>query len=228
MATILRKLATRRVRGLRLPRRPIGPDQVAAYLGPGRFEGASAQAAAEVGIATGMYWSEVGGDVMPVEVSVMPGRGQLLLTGQLGDVMRESAQAGFSYVRAHWQELGVAQNFYRHQDVHIHVPDGAAPKEGPSAGVTMATALVSALTARPVRSDLAMTGEVTLRGRVLPIGGLKEKVLAAHRVGIRTVIIPRANLKDLADIPNVVRQQMTFVPVGTIAEVLDRALLPVP
>ena len=228
MATILRKLATRRVRGLRLPRRPIGPDQVAAYLGPGRFEGASAQTAAEVGIATGMYWSEVGGDVMPVEVSVMPGRGQLLLTGQLGDVMRESAQAGFSYVRAHWQELGVAQNFYRHQDVHIHVPDGAAPKEGPSAGVTMATALVSALTARPVRSDLAMTGEVTLRGRVLPIGGLKEKVLAAHRVGIRTVIIPRANLKDLADIPNVVRQQMTFVPVGTIAEVLDRALLPVP
>lgn len=226
MATILRKLATRRVRGQRLPRSAIRPDQVAAYLGASRFEGASAEASAEVGIATGMYWSEVGGDVMPVEVSVMPGRGQLLLTGQLGDVMRESAQAGFSYVRAHWQELGVAEHFYRHQDVHIHVPDGAAPKEGPSAGVTMTTALVSALTDRPVRSDLAMTGEVTLRGRVLPIGGLKEKVLAAHRVGIRTVIIPRANLKDLADIPTIVRQQMTFVPVRTIAEVLDQALLP--
>ncbi|MHB1842174.1 MAG: endopeptidase La [Sulfobacillus sp.] len=228
MATILRKLATRRVRGHRLPRTPIRPDQVASYLGPSRFEGASAEVSAEVGIATGMYWSEVGGDVMPVEVSVMPGRGQLLLTGQLGDVMRESAQAGFSYVRAHWQELGVAEHFYRHQDVHIHVPDGSAPKEGPSAGVTMATALVSALTERPVRSDLAMTGEVTLRGRVLPIGGLKEKVLAAHRVGIRTVIIPQANVKDLADIPTVVRQQMTFVPVRTIAEVLDQALLPAP
>ncbi len=226
MATIVRKLATRRVRGTGLPRRPIRSEQVAAYLGPRRFEGAQAAVSAEVGIATGMYWSEVGGDVMPVEVSVMPGRGQLLLTGQLGEVMRESAQAGFSYVRAHWQELGVAENFYRHQDVHIHVPDGAAPKEGPSAGITMATALVSALTARPVRSDLAMTGEVTLRGRVLPIGGLKEKLLAAHRVGIRTVIIPAANVKDLVELPAAVRSQMTIVPVTTIAQVLDRALLP--
>jgi len=224
LATIVRKLATAKVKGEKVPRGAIGAEEVSTYLGPRRFRSGRREEKDEVGVATAVYWTEMGGDVMPIEVTLMPGKGKLLLTGKLGEVMQESAQAGFSYIRAHTADLGIRADFYENQDIHIHVPEGATPKEGPSAGITMATALVSALTERPVRADLAMTGEITLRGRVLPIGGLREKILAAHRVGIRTVILPQENLRDLEEIPEVVRREMTFVPVTTMDEVLKRAL----
>jgi len=194
------------------------------YLGPPKFRYGMAEQEDQVGAVTGLAWTEVGGDTLVIEVTVMPGSGKLTLTGQLGDVMKESAQAAFSYTRSRAQELGIAPDFHEKNDIHIHIPEGAIPKDGPSAGITMATALVSALSGRPVSREVAMTGEITLRGRVLPIGGLKEKSLAAHRAGIRKVIIPRDNERDLRDVPESVSEAVTFVPVSHMDEVLKHAL----
>lgn len=197
------------------------------YLGAPRFRWGQAEEKDEVGVAMGVSVTEAGGDVMPIEVTIMPGKGTLLLTGKLGEVMRESAQAAFSYIRSRVKILGIADNFHEKFDVHIHVPEGAIAKDGPSAGITIVTALVSSLTGRPVRRDVAMTGEITLRGRVLPIGGVKEKVLAAHRAGIATVLLPRDNSKDLEDVPAQVKRKLRFVLVEHMDEVLKEALAPV-
>jgi ATP-dependent Lon protease len=178
----------------------------------------------QVGVATGMYYTPTGGDIMFVEASVMRGKGELVLTGQLGDVMRESARAALTYAKAHANDLAIPTEVLFGSDVHIHVPAGAIPKEGPSAGVTMATALVSVLSGRPVRHDVAMTGEITLRGRVLPIGGVKEKVLGAVRAGILSVILPKDNEADLEDLPEDVRQTLDVHLVETLDEVLSAAL----
>ena len=171
-----------------------------------------------------MYWTEAGGDLATVEATLMEGKGNLILTGQLGDVMKESATAGMSYTRTRAKELGITGRFYENMDIHIHLPAGAIPKDGPSAGITLATALVSALTRVPIRKDVAMTGEITLRGKVLPIGGVKEKVLAAHRAGIKNLILPKDNEKDLADIPKNVLDSLNVYMVQTMDEVLRIAL----
>ena len=194
------------------------------YLGVRRYDFGRAEEDNEIGMVTGLAWTEVGGDLLQIESTLVPGKGQLILTGQLGDVMKESASAALSIVRSRTERLGVAMDFLQKHDVHVHVPDGATPKDGPSAGIAMTTALVSTLTKIPVRADVAMTGEITLRGRVTAIGGLKEKLLAAMRGGIRTVIIPEENRKDLTDLPKSVTQQMEIVPVKWIDEVLDLAL----
>ena len=179
----------------------------------------------EVGLCTGMAWTQVGGDILPTEVNVFPGKGQLILTGKLGDVMKESAQAALSYIRSRQKKLKLSPKFYEENDIHIHFPEGAVPKDGPSAGITMATAMISALTGRKVRCDVAMTGEITIRGRVLPIGGLKEKVLAAYREGIHTIILPEENRRDIEEIPEAVRSKLEFIPVDHIDKVLENALL---
>ena len=194
------------------------------YLGVRRYDFGRAEEQNEVGLVTGLAWTEVGGDLLQIESTLVPGKGQLLLTGQLGDVMKESASAALSVVRARTEQLGIDLDFLQKHDVHVHVPEGATPKDGPSAGIAMATALVSMLTRNPVKADVAMTGEITLRGRVLPIGGLKEKLLAALRGGIRTVIIPEENRKDLADLPKTVTQGLKIIPVKWIDEVLGLAL----
>ena len=194
------------------------------YLGVRRFDYGRAEAENEIGLVTGLAWTEVGGDLLQIESTLVPGKGQLILTGQLGEVMRESASAALSVVRARTERFGIDLDFLQKLDVHLHVPEGATPKDGPSAGIAMATALVSTLTKVPVKADVAMTGEITLRGKVLGIGGLKEKLLAAMRGGIRTVIIPEENRKDLADIPKAVTQGMKIMPVRWIDEVLDIAL----
>lgn len=203
----------------------VTAQNLSTYLGTERFRYNLAEQRDQVGVATALVWTEVGGDTTPVEVTVMPGTGKLILTGKLGDVMRESAQAATSYVRSRASDLGVDPDFHRNRDVHIHVPEGAIPKDGPSAGITMATALASALSSRPVRRDVAMTGEVTLRGRVLPIGGLKEKALAAHRAGIKTIILPTDNRRDLSELPQNVRRQLNFVFADHMDEVLATALV---
>jgi ATP-dependent Lon protease len=194
------------------------------YLGVQRFDFGRAETENEIGLVTGLAWTEVGGELLQVESTLVPGKGLLILTGQLGDVMKESASAALSVVRARTEQLGIDLDFLAKQDVHLHVPEGATPKDGPSAGIAMATALVSTLTKIPVRAEVAMTGEITLRGRVLPIGGLKEKLLAAMRGGVRTVIIPEENRKDLTDLPKSITQQMKIIPVRWIDEVLDLAL----
>lgn len=179
----------------------------------------------QIGVSTGMAWTEVGGDILPTEAIILKGKGKLLLTGKLGEVMQESAQAGLSYIRSRSDLMKLDEDFYEKNDIHIHVPEGAVPKDGPSAGITMATAMISALTKRKVRSDVAMTGEITLRGNVLPIGGLKEKVLAAYREGMHTIILPKENARDIEDIPEIVREKLEFVPVENMDEVLKTALL---
>ena len=190
------------------------------YLGVPRFRSTEAEEPNEIGIATGLAWTEVGGEILVTEATLMPGKGTLTLTGKLGDVMQESAQAALSYVRSKAEEFGIPKDFNRKTDVHIHVPEGAIPKDGPSAGITLATALVSALTRIAVRRDVAMTGEITLRGKVLPIGGVKEKVLAAHRAGVKNIILPKDNEKDLADIPKNVLDALNVYLVETMDEVL--------
>ena len=207
---------------------PITVDlaKVKDWLGPSKFRYGLAEQEDQVGAVTGLAWTEVGGDTLVIEVTVLPGSGKLTLTGKLGDVMKESAQAAFSYTRSRAAALKIEPDFHEKNDIHIHIPEGAIPKDGPSAGITMATALISALTNRPVSREVAMTGEITLRGRVLPIGGLKEKSLAAHRAGIRKVLLPKDNERDLIDVPESIREEMTFVPVGHMDEVLKHALLP--
>lgn len=203
----------------------ITTDELEKYLGLPRYRYGQSEEQHQIGMVTGLAWTEVGGDTLTIEVSIVPGTGKLLLTGKLGDVMKESAQAAFSYVRSKSEQLNLDPNFHEKLDVHIHVPEGAIPKDGPSAGIAMATALVSALTKRYVSKDVAMTGEITLRGRVLPIGGLKEKSIAAHRAGIKKVIIPYDNERDLEEIPDSVRSELTFVPVKHLDEVLEHALV---
>ena len=214
--------------GKKLRARVVHEKDVETFLGPPRFSYGTAEEQDEIGVSTGVSWTPMGGDTISVEVSLMEGRGNLLLTGQLGDVMKESAQAALSYARARARQLGIDPTRFEKTDIHIHVPAGAIPKDGPSAGVTLSTALVSALTGRKVRRDVAMTGEITLRGKVLPIGGLKEKVLAAHRAGISTFVLPRKNEKDLAEIPQKVVRQLQMVPVDNLDEVLQVALRPAP
>ncbi|GAA4842238.1 endopeptidase La [Paenibacillus vulneris] len=203
----------------------IGYDDVKEYLGPPKFRFGVAEEFDQIGAVTGLAWTEVGGDTLVIEVTVMPGNGKLTLTGKLGDVMKESAQAAFSYTRSRVGQLNIPADFHEKFDIHIHIPEGAIPKDGPSAGITMGTALISALTNIPVSREVAMTGEITLRGRVLPIGGLKEKSLAAHRAGIRKVIIPKDNEKDIEEVPESVRKELTFVPVSHMDEVLEHALV---
>ncbi|MGQ9566619.1 MAG: endopeptidase La [Anaerolineae bacterium] len=204
----------------------VTPDRVREFLGKPRFFFEAAERTETPGVATGLAWTPVGGDVLFVEATSMRGKGNLTLTGQLGDVMKESAQIAYSYVQARAEELGIDPDIFGKVNLHLHVPEGAVPKDGPSAGVTMVTAIASLLTNRPVRADVGMTGEITLRGRVLPVGGIKQKVLAAHRTGLKTVILPRRNEVDLDDLPEDVRTEMQFVLVETIDEVLQAALRP--
>ncbi|GIQ70206.1 Lon protease 1 [Xylanibacillus composti] len=203
----------------------IKDDNLNQYLGAAKFRFGQAEEKDQVGSVTGLAWTEVGGDTLNIEVSILPGTGKLTLTGKLGDVMKESAQAAFSYTRSKAKEFHLPEGFHEKNDIHIHIPEGAIPKDGPSAGITLATALISALTNIPVSSKVAMTGEITLRGRVLPIGGLKEKSLAAHRAGITKVLLPKDNAKDLEDVPESVRQSMEFVTVEHMDEVLQHALV---
>ncbi|SEP94330.1 endopeptidase La [Piscibacillus halophilus] len=204
----------------------VTENRLEDLLGKPRFRYGQAEADNQIGAATGLAYTQAGGDTLSIEISLFKGTGKLTLTGKLGDVMKESAQAAFSYIRSRADELKIEQDFHEKYDVHIHVPEGATPKDGPSAGITMATALVSALTNRPVRKEVGMTGEITLRGRVLPIGGLKEKALSAHRAGLKTIIIPEENNKDLEDIPESVRKGLKFIKVKHLDEVLEHALLP--
>jgi ATP-dependent Lon protease len=204
----------------------VRPGDLEDYLGPQRFEYGEAEAEDKVGVVTGVVVSEVGGDIATVEALAIEGRNDLLLTGQLGSVMEESARAALSWARVHAEAYGAPKGFFDNHGLHVHVPAGAIPKDGPSAGVTMTTAIMSAASGRPVRRDIAMTGEVTLRGRVLPIGGVKDKLLAAHRAGIATFIMPRKNMRDLHEVDAEILEKVEVIPVDTVDEVLDRALLP--
>src|SRR5579872_344492 len=224
ISNVSRKVASKVVKDGRDVKFAVGPEEIKEYLGVIKFRDTKAEEKNEIGLATGLAWTEVGGQILTIEAQLMQGKGKLLLTGKLGDVMQESAQAAMSYVRSRAATWGLDPDFYRHLDVHIHIPEGAIPKDGPSAGITLATALVSALTKISVRRDVAMTGEITLRGKVLPIGGVKEKLLAAHRAGSRTIILPRDNEKDLADIPANIQQELTIRFVDMMDEVLDVAL----
>ncbi len=224
IATVCRK-AARQV--AEKQKGPIGitAANVEKYLGKKRFHYDKIAGENEVGVTTGLAWTVVGGDTLSIETAVVPGSGTLVLTGQLGEVMQESAKAGISYIRSKAAELGIDENFHKEKDLHIHIPEGATPKDGPSAGVTMCTSVISALTGIPVRRDLAMTGEITLRGKVLPVGGIREKVLAAHRAGITTVLLPKENEADIEEIPAKVRKRVKFVLVDTLDQVLSEALV---
>jgi len=225
IATICRKAAKDIAEG-KYERVQVTADKVRSYLGRPHFFSEVAERIDRPGVATGLVWTPVGGDIVFVEATIMPGNKTLKLTGQMGEVMRESAEAALSYVRSKARELGIDPNFFEKNDLHIHVPAAAVPKDGPSAGITLATALVSLLTGRLVRSDVAMTGEITLRGKVLPVGGIKEKVLGAHRAGIRTIILPKRNEQDLEDLPAELRKELHFVLVENLDEVLAETLVP--
>ncbi|ERN52440.1 endopeptidase La [Alkalihalophilus marmarensis] len=223
LATLCRKAAKMIVTGTK-KRVILTAKTVEDMLGKPRFRYGQAEEEDQVGAATGLAYTSAGGDTLSIEVSLAPGKGKLTLTGKLGDVMKESAQAAFSYIRARSKELEIEPDFHEKNDIHIHVPEGATPKDGPSAGITMATALISALTGRVVKKEVGMTGEITLRGRVLPIGGLKEKSMSAHRAGLKTIIIPKDNEKDLEDVPESVREDLNYILVGHLDDVLKHAL----
>lgn len=227
VAALCRKTA-KRIVSEGLERIEIQPDNINDYLGIPKYRHGVADLEDQIGTVTGLAWTEVGGETLIIEVTVVPGTGKLTLTGKLGDVMKESAQAAFSYTRSKALELGIADDFHEKNDIHIHIPEGAIPKDGPSAGITLATALISALTGRHVSKDVAMTGEITLRGRVLPIGGLKEKSLAAHRAGYKKILLPKDNERDLSDIPDSVKEEVVFVPVSHMDQVLEHALVAQP
>ena len=224
IASVCRKIARKVVAEGKSYRTEVTGERITEYLGVPKYRPMNAEEQNEVGIATGLAWTEAGGELLLTESTLMPGKGLLTLTGKLGDVMQESAQAAMSYVRAKAEEFGIPKEFNKKTDVHVHVPEGAIPKDGPSAGITITTALVSTLTKIPTRRDVAMTGEITLRGKVLPIGGVKEKVLAAHRANLKTIILPRDNEKDLADIPKAVLDALDLFMVDTMDEVLEIAL----
>ncbi len=226
IARVARRLARGYVE--RTWRGPFVVDEasLADLLGVPQFRPPEAREASDVGVATGLAWTAVGGEILSPEVVTVPGRGKLTITGQIGDVMQESAQAALTFVRSRAEELGIDPGFLRKSDIHIHVPEGAIPKDGPSAGVAMTVALISCLLARPARADVAMTGEITLRGRVLPVGGIKEKILAAHRTGIRRIILPKDNEKDLPDVPREVLDELEIVLVEAVDEALPRVLEP--
>jgi ATP-dependent Lon protease len=202
----------------------ITPELIGKFLGPQQFFQTEAERKDEVGVATSLAWTENGGEIMSIEVAVLDGKGNLQMTGQIGDVMQESGQAALTYVKSRATLLGIDLEVFERMDIHVHMPEGAIPKDGPSAGITLATALVSALTGRPVYKEVGMTGEITLRGRVLPIGGLREKVLAAHRAGLKRVLIPEKNMKDLVDVPKKVREDLKIVPLQHMDQVLNLAL----
>ena len=223
IANISRKVARRVAEGKPAPK-SIGRQSLIKYLGPPRYNLGVAEEDDEIGVATGLAWTEAGGDTLSIEVSIMPGKGALQLTGQLGEVMQESAQAALSYTRSQAEVLGIEDIDFDKIDIHIHVPEGAVPKDGPSAGVTIATALISALTGRAVHHDVAMTGEITLRGRVLPIGGLREKALAAHRAGLKTMLLPKRNRSDMTEVPSRLRKRLKFVFVDNMDQVIPVAL----
>jgi len=206
----------------------VDTKEVPDYLGPQKFMSEVAERTAEAGVATGLAWTPVGGDILFIEATRMPGKGSLVLTGQLGDVMKESAQAAMSFVRSKAKSLGIDENFLEKTDIHVHIPAGGIPKDGPSAGVTMFTALASLLTNKPIRSDVAMTGEISLRGAVLPVGGIKEKMLAAHRAGIKRILMPDRNQKDMIDVPDQAKKEMEFFFIKKIDEILPLVLTELP
>jgi ATP-dependent Lon protease len=224
IATILRKIATEIVKNKKKEKYVVKKADLHDYLGAAKYRFGLAEDTDQMGTATGLAWTEVGGDTLPIEVTVMKGRGNLTITGQLGDVMQESAKAAMSCIRSRADMLGIDEEFYRKTDIHIHVPEGAVPKDGPSAGITIATALASALTQIPVKREIAMTGEITLRGKVLPIGGLKEKLLAAKRAGIDEVIVPEENRKDVEEVKDDLPHDLKLHYVKEIDEVLNIAL----
>jgi ATP-dependent Lon protease len=225
LASICRKLAKEAVKDKEKDRFKVTEKSIGKYLGPYRFRQEQVEEKDTVGMVTGLAWTQVGGELLFIETLIMPGKGKLTVTGKLGDVMQESAQAAVSYVRSRAHNLTIDEKFYRKYDIHIHIPEGAIPKDGPSAGISMCTSLVSALAKLPVHRDIAMTGEITLRGRVLPIGGLKEKIIAAHRGGIKKVLIPKENEKDLRDVPKSISKQLKIIPVEHMDEVLSHAMI---
>ncbi len=224
IASVMRKVAKKVASGETDTVFKIEAKNVEDYLGPRKYKDDSLAAKHEVGLVNGLAWTSVGGELLPIEVAVVPGTGKIELTGSLGDVMKESAKIAVTCVRTRAEKLGIDVEFYKKNDIHIHAPEGAVPKDGPSAGITMTTAIVSALTDKPVNRLVAMTGEITLRGKVLPIGGLKEKSMGAYKMGVKTVIIPKENESDLYEIDSVVKENINFISVETIDEVLEIAM----
>jgi ATP-dependent Lon protease len=222
---ICRKIARKKAEGKEYPSQ-IGTNSIEPFLGPPQFFNQEAEREDEIGVATAIAWTPDGGEIMPVEILLIDGKGAVQLTGQLGDVMQESAQAALSFLKSRSKQFGVKNEVFEETDIHLHIPEGAIPKDGPSAGITIATALISAFSGRKVRREVSMTGEITLRGRVLPVGGVREKVLAAHRAGIKTVLLPKKNMKDLVDVPKRARDELNIIPVERMEEVLEVALCP--
>jgi ATP-dependent Lon protease len=222
---VCRKIARMKAEGRKYPT-IVTAESIEKFLGPQQVFQTEAERNDEVGVVTSLAWTENGGEIMPVEVAILEGKGGLQMTGQMGDVMQESGQAALTYIKSRAPTLGIDLDVFERMDIHVHMPEGGIPKDGPSAGVTMATAIISALTGRPVFRHVGMTGEITLRGRVLPIGGVREKVLAAHRAGLKTVVLPEKNLKDLIDLPKTAKSELKIIPVHHMDEVLQIALSP--
>jgi ATP-dependent Lon protease len=225
IASICRKVAREIVNNEKKKKVIISSKSVSKYLGVQKYHHGEIEEKNKIGLTVGLAWTEVGGELLAIEASIMEGNGKMIMTGKLGDVMQESVQAALSYIRARAEQFGLNKNFYKRIDIHVHVPEGAIPKDGPSAGVAMATSIASVLLQKKVRADLAMTGEITLRGRILPVGGIKEKVLAAHRGNIKTVIIPKDNQRDLAEVPQNVQKALKIVFAEHIDEVLKIAFV---
>ena len=224
IGSVIRKVAVKVAENPRTRKQTVKDNELDKYLGVRKYLKDKTLENDEVGACTGLAWTSVGGTTLTIEVSLMKGKGEILLTGKLGDVMKESARAAISYIRAHAKKYGIDDEKFETTDIHVHVPEGATPKDGPSAGITMATAILSAFTGKPVKKSVAMTGEITLRGNVLPIGGLKEKALAAYRQGIKTIIIPTANKKDVSEIPQEIRKDINFITADSVEKVFETAI----